>query len=722
MILGGAETHILELSRELAHQGHTVAVASKGGELVSMLRESGIAHYDAPLSSHTPADMFKAYMRLKKIISDFKPDVVHAHARIPAFLCALILRKNKRPPLVTTVHGEYSTAFPYKLLTSWGDFALAVSEDLKKYLVDSYMYPQERIKVTMNGINVSVFKAGDRNDACRLCGINPNDFNIVCVTRLDPDASVPAKTLVSDALHLSQAIPNMNIVIIGGGSEEGFLRTEANRTNARAGRKLVHILGGRKNIEKYLPAADLFVGVSRAALEAMSCEIPVVLGGNAGVLGLLTPEKIKEALETNLTCRNAAPESISSSILEAIRLPKGYMKSLGTWGRSVVIKKYSAAIMAQDAVSVYEKAILMNHRVHDVVIAGYYGYGNSGDEENLRAIVTNLRNMRPDMNIAILNRDVGEQYDCNLINRFNLPSVFMELRKSKLLIFGGGNILQDVTSKKSLWYYLTILRMAKLLGKRTMLYANGIGSINNESSLKRTSAVLKNVDRITLRDQSSLKVLSEMGISPAVCTVTADEIFTCRENTTPRVAKMREKYFDRREVICVSLREWKENDDFISTFAASLDMLCQKYGLSLLFIPMQLPNDLAAARSVSSLCSAPHDILTEKLSAGEMFALLKNAALTVGMRYHSLVYSACALTPFYGISYEPKVSELCQTILPGCCMELEDFDSKKFVYECNVLLDHRKDIMPIIEEKVSFMRALAAKNARIATELLEDAR
>ena len=85
--IGGAETHIVELSKELKSRGHQVAVVSNGGVYVPEIEAAGIRHYAAPLNRRSVGSMLQAQRILRQVIAREKPDIVHAHARIPAFLC-----------------------------------------------------------------------------------------------------------------------------------------------------------------------------------------------------------------------------------------------------------------------------------------------------------------------------------------------------------------------------------------------------------------------------------------------------------------------------------------------------------------------------------------------------------------------------------------------------------------------------------------------------------
>ena len=104
--IGGAETHVVELSLTLQKRGWEVLVASNGGVYEKTLEEHGIRHFSVPTHTRSPKMMRRAYVALEQIIRQEKPDIVHAHARIPAFLCGK-LQKKLGFPFVTTAHGVF---------------------------------------------------------------------------------------------------------------------------------------------------------------------------------------------------------------------------------------------------------------------------------------------------------------------------------------------------------------------------------------------------------------------------------------------------------------------------------------------------------------------------------------------------------------------------------------------------------------------------------------
>ena len=137
--IGGAETHVVELSKEIKRRGHEVIMVSSGGVYQKEVEDFGIKHYTVTLISRSPADILASKKQLKEIILKEKPDIVHSHARIPGFLLDMVHREMKKSfVFVTTAHWTFDTSFLVKKLTRWGEKTLAVSDDLKKYLLKYY--------------------------------------------------------------------------------------------------------------------------------------------------------------------------------------------------------------------------------------------------------------------------------------------------------------------------------------------------------------------------------------------------------------------------------------------------------------------------------------------------------------------------------------------------------------------------------------------------------
>ena len=301
--IGGAETHIVELTKELRHQGHEVVVVSNGGVYVPEITAAGIRHYNAPMHRRTLGDMLRSRAILRDVIRREKPDVVHAHARIPAFLCGTLQRR-LRFPFVTTAHWVFDASGILRYLTNWGQRTIAVSDDIKSYLMREYHLPAEHISVTINGIDTEKFSpdiSGERVVA--EFGLNPHRPIVSYVSRMDQDRALVARQLIEIAPQLDRAVPGVQLLIAGGGNVFQELLAKAKEVNAALGRPCVTMAGPRTDINEIVAAGDIFVGVSRAALEAMSAGKPVIVAGNEGYHGLFGPEKLEEARAGNFCCR-----------------------------------------------------------------------------------------------------------------------------------------------------------------------------------------------------------------------------------------------------------------------------------------------------------------------------------------------------------------------------------------------------------------------------------
>ena len=175
--------------------------------------------------------------------------------------------------------------------------------------------------------------------------------------------------------------------------------------------------------------------------------------------------------------------------------------ALGNFGRETIISRYSMEKMAHDAIDVYKEMWERVRPKRNVVISGYYGYHNSGDDIMLQSIVENLRAQRDDLSLTVLSlnpKETRAQFDVNAIYRFNFISVWLRLRKTDLLLTGGGNLIQDETSTKSLIYYLWVINTARRRGAKNMLYAKGIGPVGRPRNVSRVRRALNKVELITL--------------------------------------------------------------------------------------------------------------------------------------------------------------------------------------------------------------------------------
>lgn len=164
----------------------------------------------------------------------------------------------------------------------------------------------------------------------------------------------------------------------------------------------------------------------------------------------------------------------------------------------------------------------------DILISGYYGFDNLGDELLLTTLLRELRQVAPESRIAVLSacpRATQARHGVEAVPRDKPRAVLRALSRCNLLLSGGGSLLQDGTSSRSLWYYLGLLALAQAMGKDTMVYSQGAGPLLRPWNRALTRRVLNKVTAITLRDEASRKTLEVLGLRRPM-QVTADPVLS----------------------------------------------------------------------------------------------------------------------------------------------------------------------------------------------------
>ena len=725
MEIGGAETHVLELCKALKQRGLDIYVVSNGGVYEAELIRHGIKHFKVPLHNKKPANLLSSYNSLKRIITENGINLVHAHARIPAFLCGW-LQKKLDFAFVTTTHLNFNLAVHYKILTNWGDATLAVSQDIKDYLVEHYKMPQENIVVSVNGINTATFHNGiDFSDISAEFNFNPEKKRIVYMSRLEKEISQPAHRLIEIAEEIHAKNENTEIIIIGGGGDFEAIQEKTQAVNTALGKDYIKMTGPRTDVAKFLAASDIFIGVSRAALEAMACEKPTILSGYQGHLGIINKYNLDAAMATNFTCRGhdeVTTENLRRDIFSLLDASPQKLDDLGNFSKNVIQAHYSLDKMADDTLSLYH-LVRKSARPTDALISGYYGSNNHGDEVILEAITADLRRVNPNINISVISKRPKETriaYNVDAFHRFNFPLIIRAMRRTNLLVMGGGSLIQDLTSTRSLIYYCFVMNTAAKARTKIMLYANGIGPLHHEKNKARAVNALEKAEQITLRDEHSHRTLQDLGLQNSNVLVTADAAFRfANENPNAgrhlldKIGLTGKRYF------CISLRNWKTlPENFITEMAVFCDYMNTKHGLSPLFIPMQPSNDAEISTQVIENSKKQGYYLDENFTIEEILSVVAGAEFLVGMRLHAIIYGAITQTPVIGLAYDPKVTAMFTDLHQKYFLNLEKVSSGRLIDFAQEILPRREEIAEELQYITRPMAEKAKKNADIAHDII----
>lgn len=758
MNIGGAETHILELIRALISMGDDVTLASNGGVYADMAQSYGARHVKLPLNTKNPISVIKSYKGLKKLILEEQFDIVHAHARIPAFICGMLwdrvtLEGGRRFRFVTTAHLNFSVNPLWRKIARWGEEVMAVSDDIEDYLVSEYGYRRERIHLTINGIDTEKFsEKTDISSVLSQHNLDVSRRRIVYMSRLDADRADVAFRLLDIAPRIGKDYPDVDIVIVGGGGEIEKIKSIAKKINRSADRTLVTVTGGVSNTNEYCAAADIFIGVSRSALEAMSSSKTVIIAGNQGALGIFDETKEKIARDTNFCCRGCDIEdgdSLYQDIKTLLDASRETLDGMGRYNREFILRYYTAERMAMDYREMYSSVITsptpFDHRrgAPDIVISGYYGFGNLGDESLLDIITHSVAETVPGVRLAALTRHPhADRARTGLycISRFNMLSVMYNLKRAKLLISGGGSLLQDTTSRRNLVYYAGVIRIAEKLGTKVCVLANGIGPVKYESNRRLAKKVIQAADRVSVRDADSRAVLLGLGVDDGECEIhiTSDPAFLIKPlgadalgKVTDRLGLGGKKYFtlSPRPLTITRSRKNKQytysEDDIrlAAALASSAVKIARKYSLTPVVIPMQERYD-------GGICSVICDMIKSELNEGilytpesapEMIGVLGGAEFMIGIRLHSIIFASSAEIPVIGLSYDPKVRSMMKQLGQKYSVDLTDGTGDLapcLIEYVGEIMQNHGEISRELSEKSEYMRSLCRLDLDAVKELL----
>ena len=358
--IGGIETHIVELCRGIKekYKNINIVVCSNGGFYEKELEQINVKHIKVPLHNSNLKNILKSYKMLKKIIEEENINIVHAHTRVAAMICDSICKK-KKISFYTTVHFDYDTKFPFNKLSKWGDKTLAVSKDLKEYVVKNYNVKDSNVYITVNGIDTNKFsKDVDYEDIINQFNLNPNARRIVHISRLD-DATIKTLEILFDMTReLYEVIKNIEIVVVGDGTKFEYLKEKANKINEEIGKNIIFMIGKRTyDINKFAASSTIGIGVSRSILEMMSCGKPVILSGNQGYMGIFEKSKLELAYSTNFCFRGSNQVSyieLKKDILGIFDRDIEDIDNMGKYNRQVVLNYYSQEKMVEDYIKLWE--------------------------------------------------------------------------------------------------------------------------------------------------------------------------------------------------------------------------------------------------------------------------------------------------------------------------------------------------------------------------------
>jgi len=359
----------------------------------------------------------------------------------------------------------------------------------------------------------------------------------------------------------------------------------------------------------------------------------------------------------------------------------------------------------------------------NIVVSGYYGSKNAGDEAMLAAMIEVLSDLDPKVNITVISanpKDTAERHGVRAVSWIRVFDILAALRRADLLISGGGSLLQNVTSGRSLYYYLGVIFLAQLVGTPVMLYAQGVGPVCGRFARRLMTWISNRASLITVRDKGSLGELQSLAVTRPHIEVTADPVLAIHpvDKGIGR-AILRAYHADgAKPVVGISVREWREWRHYKQVIAAAADQIAEEFGARIVFLPMQYPEDVKVAELIAGQTKHPVTVLKDEYTTSELLSIAGNLDLLISIRLHALIFAGVMGVPMIGISYDPKIDRFMDSMGDHSAGNLQGITVEDLLSEVRRKWQDKEHFQAKNAALLSGLRVLAAHNAELALEII----
>lgn len=382
-----------------------------------------------------------------------------------------------------------------------------------------------------------------------------------------------------------------------------------------------------------------------------------------------------------------------------------------------------------------------------IVIAGYYGFGNVGDEAILASMLHDLRELCPDASFVVLSENpqqTASAYEVKAVLWRDLDSVIAAIENSSLLIVGGGGLFNSYLEYEpdlflvpghSLFsvFIFSLPFLARLLQKPCMIYGVGVSYINNDDARRHVQLAFKYADMSSVRDHGSRKFLKALGCAVENIRVTADPAFRLVNSDLNRIQNILHVEGVHYPVVGVALRNWTfsaDPRDWEPEVAAGLGEFARESNSSVVFIPFQqsqdapqdLSNDLTIIQRIRAQLGEDvvASVLKGSYSPAEISGVIAFCNVALCMRLHSVILAIKNAVPFIALSYDPKVMNMLKMVgMEDYAIELSTLSASKLSSMLQKVHKDREKIRAHLAAVTTQMSAKALENVHLTAELLE---
>lgn len=311
-----------------------------------------------------------------------------------------------------------------------------------------------------------------------------------------------------------------------------------------------------------------------------------------------------------------------------------------------------------------------------VVISGFYGSRNSGDELLLRAIVAGVREAEPELRMVVAGvspRRVGELHRLPAFARPDLETAELVSRSASAVVLGGGGLWHDYTfaqaggmpglfdQPRMSIAGLAVMPVLSSMRRRPFhVVGMGVGPLEDEDARQMVRWVGDQASSISVRDSGSADLLTSIEGWEAPVETVPDPVYAL-DLGVPRTPEYLRRLGAGRRLLAVNLRPWTRagSDDVPARVGRALDAVARRHSLTLVGFPMQESPSVDTAAVEAAFAhvggDVPRVVLDWTPDFSELFGTLISSAVVLSMRLHSCLLAHRLETPVVGLSYDPKV-------------------------------------------------------------------
>ncbi|QYY41242.1 glycosyltransferase family 4 protein [Aneurinibacillus thermoaerophilus] len=333
LYIGGTETHVLAIAKEMIKQGVHVVIVGKTGPLHRSFLSLGCPIYpiECKVEGSVSSDIWEETKNiLREIMKWEKITVVHGHQTTSARFAFPVARE-LGIPFVFTVHGTYESLENLPDIAENGGTIISVSQPIQHWLM------QQNISSTLipNGINLKQYRPLQKTNLLKKMRIPLHAPVVLYAARLSWEKAKICKQVIQACCYLRKRyFPSLHLIIAGKGFHDGEIKKMIEKVQGKSKYKFIHFLGEYTMMSSLYSISNCVVGTGRVALEAMACSRLVVSAGRHGFFGTLYPNNLQQAWYYYFGDHNSIQPCTSSLLAKNIKTVLSTSKRQRLiWGR-----------------------------------------------------------------------------------------------------------------------------------------------------------------------------------------------------------------------------------------------------------------------------------------------------------------------------------------------------------------------------------------------------